>query len=258
MDIARYEHHPYAAPLYTVFVEPLHRYACIAVQRQLHIALNTSISNSSSNNTVTNEDDDDNSNSNKKDIDMIDKLARHCNAKEYARDTAYEQSVSLYNAAYIYRQCLDRKQTSLIKKATVLSLQPSQHSITVFIPDYGITKEINLAHDKDIQTINYNPKNDIMELVWQQRHHRHDGPSPSSSTTTTILQPPPATVRHTEEQSVGEQNELIFTVEQQDEDQYHQMIIERQSQVNVRIRSDMKVIRPGLDIQLVNNINNSN
>ncbi|KAI7853556.1 hypothetical protein BDC45DRAFT_148338 [Circinella umbellata] len=135
MDITRYEHYPYAAPLYTVFSEPLHRYGCIAVQRQLHSVLDKSTSSIAKNKAI-NEDDDDNSNSNKRNIDMIDKLARHCNAKEYARDTAYEQSVFLYNAAYIYRQCLDKKQPFLIKEATVLSLQPSHHSIVVSIPDY--------------------------------------------------------------------------------------------------------------------------
>ncbi|KAI9260737.1 hypothetical protein BDA99DRAFT_513059 [Phascolomyces articulosus] len=266
MDIAQYEHHPYGASLYTVFAEPLHQYACIAVQRQLHAALkggekesnhSTATTGTTDQENENNNDDTNaniNNNNNKKDNhDAIDKLARHCSAKEYARDRAYSQSVALYTVAYIYRQCLDKKQSSLIKRATVLSIHPPS-SLTLFIPEYGMKKDINLNHNKAIQSIEYDSEKDTMELVWH--HHVDDNgnnrhsPQSSTTTTTTLLQPPPAMVGPTEQPPP--ENDLIFTVEQETNDQYQTMTIGYQSEIDVSLVSDMKVIRPGLDIQLVN------
>lgn len=39
LDISQYRHGAYAIPLYTVFAQPLDKYACLVVQRQLHAAL---------------------------------------------------------------------------------------------------------------------------------------------------------------------------------------------------------------------------
>lgn len=39
LDISQYRHGIYAVPLYTAFAQPLDKYACLVVQRQLHAAL---------------------------------------------------------------------------------------------------------------------------------------------------------------------------------------------------------------------------
>ncbi|KAI8144946.1 hypothetical protein BJV82DRAFT_606849 [Fennellomyces sp. T-0311] len=211
VDIVRYRHHAYAAPLYTVFAEPLHKYACLAVQRQLHMALKGD------------KDIKDNEQV-RKGSEAIEKLARHCNAKETAKDTVYEQSVALYTTAFIYRQCLDTPDGSIIRSATVVSLQPP-HSITLLIPEYAMEKEIHLLSTEALHAVHYDPATNTMELVWRS---------------TTSLLP-----------TESAESELVLTVEQES-NHYQSSTVGCLSNVSICISADIKLIRPALDIQLVN------
>ncbi|KAI9498817.1 hypothetical protein BDB00DRAFT_799626 [Zychaea mexicana] len=243
VDIARYQHHSYAASLYTVFAEPLHKYACIVVQRQLHAALKREKDGSSS--TTTNSSDD--SQGSNKEMDTIDKLARHCNAKEFARDSAYEHSVALYIAAYIYRQSLDKKEKSLLQQATIVSLQPP-YSLIIFISEYGLEKEIHILNCKDIHTVSFDPATDTMQLIWH---------TPSLTFAPTLApQLSPAPHPSTASPSPAAEQDSELAVEQQEHNRYQASSVRQGSVVDIRIVSDMKVIRPGLEIQLVNPFKN--
>lgn len=119
IDISKYQHFEYDAPLYTIFTEPTHTYASIIAQRQLTMALKGG-------KQII------------EDYDMIDKIARHCNATLVAKQSAEQESKRLYIAAYIYRQSLEDMKTKKVKSQCIVIGFESPNILFLYFPKYDL------------------------------------------------------------------------------------------------------------------------
>lgn len=149
LDIVKYRHFGFGAPICTVFTEPIHNYASIYVQRQLCDALKGM------------EQEDDN-------FDPIDKIARHCNSSHLNKIAAEQDCKKLYTAAYIYRQYLDTNIKNIIIEALVI--QFGIDSLRLYIPEYDIELSVVL-NESSIPGAQYKYDSSMneMDIVWQAK-----------------------------------------------------------------------------------------
>ena len=105
-----------------------------------------------------------------------------------------------------------------------MSLQ-APHFITLVIPEYALEKEIHLLSTEGLHEVHYDPATDTMELVWH------------STTTSSPAEPA--------------DNDMVLTMEEEN-DHYHSTTVGNLSNVSICISADIKLVRPALDIQLVN------
>ncbi|GAA5806252.1 hypothetical protein HPULCUR_011783 [Helicostylum pulchrum] len=147
VDIAKYRHFGFGAPICTVFTEPIHNYASIYVQRQLCDALKGM------------EQEDDN-------FDHIDKIARHCNSSQLNKKAAEQDCKKLYTAAYIYRQYLDTDIKNIIIEALVI--QFGIDSLRLYIPEYDLELSVVL-NESSVPGAKYKYDSTMneMDIVWR-------------------------------------------------------------------------------------------
>ncbi|KAI8095710.1 hypothetical protein BDF21DRAFT_447903 [Thamnidium elegans] len=147
LDIAKYRHFGFGAPICTIFTEPIHNYASIYVQRQLCDALKG----------MGQENDN---------FDHIDKIARHCNSSQLNRMAAEQDCKKLYTAAYMYRQYLDTDVKNIIIEAFVI--QFGIDSLRLYIPEYDLELSVVL-NESSIPGAQYKYDSTMneMNIVWQ-------------------------------------------------------------------------------------------
>ncbi|CDH60623.1 rnb-domain-containing protein [Lichtheimia corymbifera JMRC:FSU:9682] len=222
LDISQYRHGAYAVPLYTVFAQPLDKYACLVVQRQLHAALKGEGPCEKQH--------------------PVEKVARHCNSKEAAERDAEQASKALYTSAFVYRECLEGR--PVIQQAVVIGIQ--HHVLTLYIPDYDLQKDVHLLNHPGILHTTFYSADHSMELTWEgdeiSQAEEEEPPSSSSLAAAAAA----AADDHN--------SDLVLTVDDEEHGLRHTStsIVEFMSCIDIRITSDMKVVRPCLDIQLVN------
>lgn len=146
VDISKFRHAGFGASICTIFTEPIQNYASIYVQRQLNAALKGE------------GQDSDN-------LDLIDKIARHCNSSHLLKIAAEQESQKLYTAAYIYRKCLNAE----VKKITVESfvINISADTLQLYVPEYDLELSV-IINDQSLpggQHI-YDPVLNEMDIVW--------------------------------------------------------------------------------------------
>lgn len=155
VDIAKYRHFGFGAPICTVFTEPIHNYASIYVQRQLCDALKG----------VEQEGDN---------FDQIDKIARHCNSSQLNKKAAEQDCKKLYTAAYIYRQYLDTDIKNIVVEALVI--QFGIDSLRLYIPEYDLELSVAL-NESSIPgaQYEYDSTTNEMNIVWQTDKDEKEG-----------------------------------------------------------------------------------
>ncbi|KAG0174293.1 hypothetical protein DFQ30_005067 [Apophysomyces sp. BC1015] len=200
LDIAKYRHFSSGCPLYTIFTEPLHNYASIVVQRQLDAALKGESLHMSS--------------------DTVDKIARHCNAKQAAREAAYQSNIQLYIAAHVYRQVLSTSM-AVTQQAIVTCIKPT--ALVLYLPEYLV--ELSVSVPNMVTT------EDGAEMVWKKKPRQE---------TVVVTQKDEELLLHVDTQK-----------EQHDEQETRQKV-SFLSRIDVLVKADIKTSRPALEIELMN------
>ncbi|KAI9317022.1 hypothetical protein BX666DRAFT_1941195 [Dichotomocladium elegans] len=255
VDIARYRHEAYAVPVYTVFAEPLQKYACLIVQNQLHAVLR---GDAESKSAAT-------------ERGAIEKAARHCSSREIALHNATRASRSLFTSAYVYRECLNNR--PVVVPAVVIGLAPN--TLTVYLPDFDLEKEVHMhshQHHGLLQST-YHSSDHTVELLWE-----YDAPlgqvgaGDDEEKANSSVSLPVAANASTPSLPVGKKcgdlnrwaegissdNEdhdpLVVTLEDEEHGvrQTSTVTVDFMTVLQVHVASDMKVVRPTLDIGLVN------
>lgn len=165
----------------------------------------------------------------------IEKVARHCNSKEAAERDAEQASKALYTSAYVYRECLEGR--PVIQQAVVIGIQ--HHTLTLYIPDYDLQKDVYLLNHPGILHTTFHSADHSMEVTWEGDEISQVEEEPPTSSS----------------MAVDDHNsDLVLTVDDEEHGLRHTStsIVEFMSCIDIRITSDMKVVRPCLDIQLVN------
>lgn len=218
MDISHYRHFTYGAPLYAEFCHPLHNYISVAVQRQLHAALKSGAGDNQ-----------------RKQEHTYAKVARHCNLKRIARDAVYRASCALYTAAFVYSQ------KEIHQQAIVINMRPEH--LTLYFPDYQLAQEITL--DKDALPggqATFDAATHTMEIDWERVAVR---PTTASNNDDKV-----------EEGNHEEGNNLIVDLDDHEEEEYVEdqttMSLKFLSVIDVIVSADMKVVRPKLQVVIVN------
>lgn len=167
-------------------------------------------------------------------------MARHCNSKEAAERDAEQASKALYTSAFVYRECLEGR--PVIQQAVVIGIQ--HHVLTLYIPDYDLQKDVHLLNHPGILHTTFHSADHSMELTWEgdEISQAEEEEPPSSSSVAAAA----AADDHN--------SDLVLTVDDEEHGLRHTStsIVEFMSCIDIRITSDMKVVRPCLDIQLVN------
>ncbi|ORY96315.1 hypothetical protein BCR43DRAFT_491479 [Syncephalastrum racemosum] len=223
VDIARYRHYTLGVPLYTIFTEPLQKYASIVVQRQLHATLRGGCGEKVQS------------------PDNVEKTARHCNVKQMTKEAVYEQSILLYVAAYIYQQVMAGP--PIITTGLVMAVQSRQGvlSIVLYLIEFGIIHDVTLPTKKtyacQYACSTYSVHDCTADIVWRTN---------ASKTAMTEVEVMVDGMSPT----VIEKKDPVEE-EQEEEDQEVQAVHFLDT-MQVRIKTDMKHLKPSLEIELVN------
>ncbi|KAI9474011.1 MAG: hypothetical protein EXX96DRAFT_541659 [Benjaminiella poitrasii] len=158
LDISKYRNYGFGASICTLFTEPIHNYASIHAQRQLNAVLRGEAQREEGDSV---------------DFDTIDKVARHCNASYLSKLAAERESMTLYTAAHIHRQCLsvevdEKMKGRMIVASYVIGLDTDL--VQLYVPDYDMEIPVTLNDQSLTGAANHHYDSTLneMKIAWKQ------------------------------------------------------------------------------------------